>query len=482
MTHTPALFIDGRPAAATSGETFTTLHPGTGEVLATVQLASAADVDRAVAAARRAFPAWSTLSGTERAGILSRAAQLLRDHLEELARLEALDTGKPITEARTVDVPSAADVLAYFAGVAPTLHGTHHQLPGGSFAFTRREPLGVCAGIGAWNYPLQIACWKAAPALACGNTMVFKPSELTPLSALRLAEIFAEAGLPPGVFNVVQGAASIGTALAAHPGIAKLSLTGSVETGKRAMATAASTLKHVTMELGGKSPLLIFDDADLEQAVRGALLANFFTQGEVCSNGTRVFVHESIRTAFLERLVPRVAALRLGDPLDASTQVGALISAAHRDKIRAYVESGVASGAKLLVGGTVPTRPGFFLTPAVFDACTDDMRIVQEEIFGPVLCVLPFHSEEEAIARANATPFGLAAGVFTRDLQRGHRVAAALDAGVCWINNYNITPVELPFGGNKHSGLGRENGLAAVEHYTQLKTVYVEMGTIPAPF
>jgi betaine-aldehyde dehydrogenase len=312
--------------------------------------------------------------------------------------------------------------------------------------------------------------------------MVFKPSELTPLSALRLAEIFAEAGLPPGVFNVVQGAASVGTALAAHPGIAKLSLTGSVETGKRAMATAASTLKHVTMELGGKSPLLIFDDADLEQAVRGALLANFFTQGEVCSNGTRVFVHERIRSAFLESLVPRVAALRLGDPLDATTQVGALISAAHRDKVRAYVESGVASGAKLLVGGTVPPRPGFFLAPAVFDACTDDMRIVQEEIFGPVMCVLPFQSEEEAIARANATPFGLAAGVFTRDLQRGHRVAAALDAGVCWINNYNITPVEVPFGGNKHSGLGRENGLAAVEHYTQLKTVYVEMGTIPAPF
>jgi betaine-aldehyde dehydrogenase len=417
------------------------------------------------------------------------ASRLLRARQAELAELEVLDTGKPIAEAASVDIPSAADVLEYFAGVAPTVHGHHYDF-GRSFAFTRREPLGVCAGIGAWNYPLQIACWKAAPALACGNAMIFKPSELTPLTAHRLAALFSEAGLPAGVFNVVNGAGATGRRLAGHPGIAKLSLTGSVPTGRAVMSAAAASLQHVTLELGGKSPLLIFADADLDQAVTAAMLANFYTQGEICSNGTRVFVEESVRGAFLERLVSRVERLRVGDPLDPGTQVGALISAEHLARVEGFIASGVAEGARLVTGGQRPRwganaghlAGGHFLTPAVFTDCADGMRIVREEIFGPVMAVLSFRTEDEALARANDTSFGLAAGVFTRDLARAHRLASGLAAGVVWINNYNVTPVEVPFGGAKQSGLGRENGLAAVEHYTQLKTVYVEMGEIQSPY
>jgi betaine-aldehyde dehydrogenase len=350
----------------------------------------------------------------------------------------------------------------------------------------RREPLGVCAGIGAWNYPLQIACWKSAPALACGNAMVFKPAELTPLTAVKLAEIYIEAGLPPGVFNVVQGDARTGEALTRHPGVAKVSLTGEVSTGKKVMAAASVTLKHVTLELGGKSPLIVFDDADLDNAVSGAMLGNFYTQGEICSNGTRVFVQRAIADEFVARLRDRTAKLCIGDPLDSGTDIGALISEPHLEKVLGYVAAGVAEGARLVCGGHRVIDPpalarGCFVEPTIFDGCTDGMTIVKEEIFGPVMAVLAFDREDEVIARANQTQYGLAAGVFTRDLQRGHRVAAALEAGVVWINTYNITPPEMPFGGVKQSGIGRENGLAAIEHYTQLKSVYVEMGDVEAP-
>jgi betaine-aldehyde dehydrogenase len=483
------LRIGGQAVACASGETFATMSPGTGQELARVDLAGPEDVDRAVAAATEAQRAWAGRTGTERGRVLHRASQLLRQRTEELARLEALDAGKPIAEARSVDVPSAADALEYFAGLAPTLHGHHYEL-GGSFAYTRREPLGVCAGIGAWNYPLQIACWKAAPALACGNAMIFKPSELTPLTALVLADALAEAGLPAGLFNVVQGGRAVGHALTTHAGVAKVSLTGSVATGKAVMAGAAATLKHVTLELGGKSPLVIFADADLDQAVTGAMLANFFTQGEVCSNGTRVFVEAHVAEEFTKRLLERMRALKPGDPLDPATTVGALISREHLEKVEGYVAAAKAEGARLRVGGERPRwagaeahlSGGHFITPAVFDRCTDEMRFVREEIFGPVMAVLTFKDEAEVVARANATPFGLAAGVYTRDLRRAHRVAAALQAGICWVNTYNITPVEIPFGGIKDSGLGRENGLATLEHYTQLKTVYVEMNDVPSPY
>ncbi len=480
------LFIDGQPAGAHSGERFDNLNPATGRLLCTVDLADATDVDRAVGAAKAAFPAWSGLTGTARGRILRQAADLLRARKAELARLEVLDTGKPIAEATVVDIDSAADCLEYFGGLAAGIAGEHVDLGGQAFFYTRREALGVCAGIGAWNYPLQIACWKAAPALACGNTMVFKPSELTPVTTLALARILTEAGLPAGVFNVVQGDHRAGRPLVQHPDVAKVSLTGSVATGSRVMADAAATLKHVTMELGGKSPLIICADADLDNAVSAALLANFYTQGEVCSNGTRVFVERSLHDRFIERLVARAGRMVVGDPLDPATQVGALISERHMERVLGYVADGRAAGARLLCGGDRVTVPGceggFFVQPAVFTACSDDMRIVREEIFGPVMSVLTFETEEEVIARANGTDFGLAAGVFTRDLARGHRVIARLEAGTCWLNNYNITPIEMPFGGYKRSGLGRENGSAAIQHYTQLKSVYVELGDVASPY
>jgi betaine-aldehyde dehydrogenase len=429
---------------------------------------------------------WARTPAAERGRILRRAAQILRSRNDELALLETRDTGKPIQETRAVDVTSGAECLEYFASLAASLAGEHIDLGPQAFGYTRREPLGVVAGIGAWNYPLQIACWKAAPALACGNAMIFKPAELTPLSAVKLLEVFAAAGLPPGVFQIVQGAADTGRLLSRHPGIKKISLTGEVGTGKAVMADAAGSLKYVTLELGGKSPLIVFDDAKLENAVAGALLGNFYSAGEVCSNGTRVFVQRGIKAAFMERLKARTAALVIGNPSDPRTQVGALISEAHMQRVLSYIARGRAEGAQLLVGGervtTGDLANGYFVAPAVFDACHDDMTIVREEIFGPVMSVLEFDDEEEVIGRANDTEFGLAGAVFTNDLTRAHRVIARLQAGTCWINHYNVTPVELPFGGVKMSGLGRENGRAAIEHYTQLKSVYVAMGDVDSPY
>jgi betaine-aldehyde dehydrogenase len=355
-----------------------------------------------------------------------------------------------------------------------------------AFAYTRREPLGVCAGIGAWNYPIQIASWKTAPALAAGNAMVFKPSELTPVTTIELAKIVEEAGAPKGLFSVLLGKGDVGAALANHPGVAKISLTGSVPTGKRVMAAAAGTLKHVTMELGGKSALIVFADADLDDAVAAALLGNFYTQGEICSNGTRVFVEEPVRAAFLEKLVARTKKIKIGDPLDPATQMGPLISAEQLQKVLSYVERGKAEGAKLLTGGDRVTEGalarGYFMTPAIFDGCRDDMTIVREEVFGPLLSVLSFADEAEVVARANNTPFGLAAGVMTESISRAHRVAAALEAGIVWINSYNLTPVAMPFGGSKQSGIGRENGLAALDFYSERKSIYVNLGRVEAPY
>ena len=465
---------------------FITMNPATGEVLATLRVAGAAAVDTAVRAARAVQPAWAALSGTERGRVLRRAADLLRARNDELAELETRDTGKPIQETRVVDVVSGADCLEYFAGVAPTLAGEHIDLGAAAFGYTRREALGVVAGIGAWNYPLQIACWKSAPALACGNAMLFKPAELTPLTAARLLEVYSAAGLPEGLFQVLQGPAETGRLLSRHPQIRKVSLTGSVPTGQAVMADAALTLKQVTLELGGKSPIIIFSDADVDNAVSGALLGNFYSAGEVCSNGTRVFVHRSIMKKFLARLLPRVRRMRIGDPLDPATQVGALISEQHMRKVLGYIEQGRAAGARVLSGGHRVTEgalaKGWFVAPTVFAGCRDNMSIVREEIFGPVMTVLEFDNEEEVVRRANATDFGLSAAVFTRDLTRAHRVIAQLEAGTCWINHYNVTPIELPFGGVKASGLGRENGRAAIEHYTQLKSVYVAMRDIDSPY
>ncbi|WP_343559891.1 betaine-aldehyde dehydrogenase [Kiloniella sp. b19] len=480
------LYIGGQYVDATSGETFETRNPATGEVLAEVQIASQADVDKAVASAKEGFAVWSQMSSAERSRILRKAQDILRERNDELAEIEVLDTGKPLQEANCVDVISGADCIEYYSGIAGALNGEHIDLGGGTFAYTRREPLGVCAAIGAWNYPIQIACWKSAPALACGNSMVYKASEETPLSAFKLAEIYTEAGLPAGVFNVVGGLGPVGKMLAEHEGIEKISLTGSVPTGKKVMSAAAETLKHVTLELGGKSPLIIFEDSDLDNAVSAALMANFYTQGEICSNGTRVFVHEDVMQAFLDKLVERTRKMVIGDPMDINTHVGSLIHENHMNKVLEYIQIGKDEGATLLCGGNRVTVPGceagFFLEPAVFADVKDDMRIATEEIFGAVMCVLSFRDEDEVIARANDTEFGLAAGVFTKDLTRGHRVISRLESGTCWINNYNITPIEMPFGGYKKSGIGRENGTDAVRHFTQTKSVYVEMGDVEAPY
>lgn len=479
-------FIGGGYVASTSGETFETRHPGNDSVICDVEVAGATEVDQAVAAAKEAFESWSGMPASARGDVLRRAATLLRERNGELAELETLDTGKPVSETIAVDIITGAEVLEYFAGVAASIHGQHIDLPPESFAMVRREPLGVCAGIGAWNYPIQIAMWKSGPALACGNTMVFKPAEQTPLTALRLAEIYAEAGMPPGVFNVVQGAASTGSALVNHPDVAKVSLTGSVETGKIVMQQAANDLKKVSLELGGKSPIVIFDDADIESALNASLVGNFYSSGQVCSNGTRVFVHASIHDAFVDQLAERTRAIRVGDPFDPETQLGPLVSRQHYEKVMRYMGEAKASGAKHVCGGEALSdgefANGLYVTPAVFAACKDDMSFVRDEVFGPLMSVLSFDTEQEAIERANSTKFGLSAAVFTKDFSRAHRVAGKLQAGTVWINDYNVTPPEVPFGGYKQSGIGRENGLDAIEHYTQLKTIHANLGEVPKTY
>lgn len=461
---------------------FSNYSPATGKKICDIEVTQNFEIESAIQKAKYGFKAWASLSGFQRAKMLNKAAQIIRSRTHELAQLEVLDTGKPISEALENDIPSAADALEYFAGLAPSIQGDHIQL-GKSFAYTKREPIGICAGIGAWNYPFQIACWKAAPALAAGNVMIYKPSELTPLSANKLYEIFMEAGIPEGVFQVIQGGREVGEFLSLHPEIHKISLTGSYPTGQRVMQNAASNLKQVSLELGGKSPLIIFDDFDMEKAANIAIAANFYTQGEVCSNGTRVFIHQKMQDKFTDYLLSKVEKIKVGDPYDQQTRMGALISRDHFNKVMGYIEKGKKEGAKLIYGGHSPEWSpsesqfinGNFLLPTIFTNCHDDMTIVKEEIFGPVMSILAFQNEDEVIERANKTPYGLACGILTNNLTRAHRVIERIQAGMCWINSYNISPVEIPFGGFKASGFGKENGIAALENYTQLKTVYVDM-------
>jgi len=474
-------FINGAYVEDTNGTPIDVIYPATGEKIATVYAATPAIVEQAIESARNAQAAWAAMSGTERGRILRRAEQIMRERNHDLSVLETYDTGKPYQETSVVDATSGADALEYFGGMAATLTGEHIQL-GENWVYTRREALGVCVGIGAWNYPTQIACWKGAPALACGNAMIFKPSETTPLCALKVAEILHEAGLPAGIYNVVQGMGEVGSALVTDPRVDKVSLTGSVPTGRKVYAAAAEGIKHVTMELGGKSPLIIFEDADIENAVGGAILGNFYSSGQVCSNGTRVFVHKAIKEKFLARLTERLGNAVIGDPMDPETSFGPMVSERQMNIALGYVEKGKAEGARLVTGGAQIDREGFYMQPTVFADVTDDMVIAREEIFGPVMAVLDFEDEDEVMARANDTEFGLAAGVFTKDLTRAHRVAARFEAGTCFINTYNDAPVEAPFGGSKNSGVGRENSKAAIAHYSQLKSVFVRMDDVEAPF
>lgn len=474
-------YIGGRYVDAVEPELFDTSNPATNAVICAVEQAGPTEIDAAVEAATAGFAEWSATPAQERARVLMRAVTLIREHNDALAAIDTLDTGKPIAETTTEDVVTGADVIEYYAGVAPTLHGETIDFPDG-FARMRREPLGVCAGIGAWNYPIQIAMWKSALALSTGNAMIFKPAELTPLSAGLLAELYTEAGLPDGVFNVIQGDARVGAALVAHPGIAKVSLTGEAATGQLVMANAATTLKKVTLELGGKSPIVIFDDADVDSARNAALTNNFYSSGQVCSNGTRVFVQRGVYEAFLDGMAERVAGLTVGDPFDPATMIGPLISAEHREKVDGYMKAARESGARHLGGGDRPTDPalaaGNYLTPAVFADATDEMSFVTDEVFGPLMAVLPFDTEDEVVQRANATPYGLAGAVFSRDFARANRVANALEAGTIWINDYGTLPASIPFGGYKHSGIGRENGYHAIEHYTQVKMIYANLGEV----
>ncbi|SDG09316.1 betaine aldehyde dehydrogenase [Onishia taeanensis] len=489
---TQQLYINGRLTDATSGETFTVTNPVDGSLLANIQQAGQADVDAAVAAAREGQKVWGAMSGMERSRILLKAVALLRERNDELAELETRNTGKPISETAAVDIVTGADALEYFAGLAPAIEGTQIPLRQDSFVYTRREPLGVIGSIGAWNYPIQIACWKAAPALAAGNAVVFKPSEVTPLTTLKLAEIFTEAGLPDGVFNVVQGDGRVGQMLTAHQGIDKVSFTGEVGTGKKVMSSSASSsLKDVTMELGGKSPLIVFEDADLDRAADAAMMANFYSSGQICTNGTRVFVHASIKDAFEAKLIERVKRIKAGDPLDPEVNFGPLVSFEHQEKVLSYIALGKEEGARVLVGGEawnqgntngVEWAKGAWAAPTVFTDCTDEMRIVREEIFGPVMSVLSFEDEDEVIRRANDTEYGLAAGVFTENLNRAHRSIHQLEAGICWINTWGDSPSEMPVGGYKQSGVGRENGISTLDHYTQIKSVQIEMAPFESVF
>ena len=474
-------FINGQYVEDTGGTPIEVIYPATGEKIATVYAATPAIIEQAITSAKTAQAAWGAMTGTERGRILRRAADMLRERNHDLSVLETYDTGKPYQETSVADATSGADALEYFGGMAATLTGEHIQL-GENWVYTRREALGLCVGIGAWNYPTQIACWKAAPALACGNAMIFKPSETTPLCALKVAEILHEAGLPAGIYNVVQGMGEVGAALVTDPRVDKVSLTGSVPTGRKVYAAAAAGIKHVTMELGGKSPMIVFDDANIENAVSGAILGNFYSSGQVCSNGTRVFVHKAIKEAFLNRLTERLGNAVIGDPMDPATSFGPMVSERQMNIALGYVEKGQAEGARLVTGGQRIDREGFYMQPTVFADVTDDMVIAREEIFGPVMAVLDFEDEDDVITRANDTEFGLAAGVFTNDLTRAHRVAARFEAGTCYINTYNDAPVEAPFGGSKNSGVGRENSKAAIAHYSQLKSVFVRMDDVEAPF
>ncbi len=474
------LFIDGQFVEPRSGKTFATTNPATEAEIAQIALADDTDVDRAVTAARKAFEEgpWSKLSAADRGKLVYKIGEAVLAHADEFAHLETIDIGKPISESRNIDVPFVSEIFLYYAGWANKFHGETIPVRGNYLNYTLREPLGVVGAITPWNFPLLLAVWKIAPALAMGNTVIHKPSEQSPLTALKLAEICQEVGLPEGAYNVVTGSGKItGLPLVRHPGIDKIAFTGGTSTGISIMQEAAATLKKVTLELGGKSPNIVLADADLDAAVRGAMTGIFYNKGEVCAAGSRLFIQESAHDAFLEKMMERGKKMQVGDPLDPKTRFGPLCSADQMKKVLSYIGIGKEEGARVVLGGEKASvgGKGYFVQPTIFDGVTNQMRIAREEIFGPVLSAITFKDLDDLIAQANDSIYGLASGIWTRDVKKAHYVARKLKAGTVWINTYNMYDPASPFGGYKQSGYGRELGMHALESYTQVKSVWVDL-------
>jgi acyl-CoA reductase-like NAD-dependent aldehyde dehydrogenase len=475
------IFVAGKWQPPASGETYQPINPANEEPVAAVGKGDERDIDLAVSAARKAFDQgpWPRMSPHERSRIVWRLGELIHQHLDEMARLESLCTGKTMFDSGKVEIPFAAEVFRYFAGAATRIHGETLQLRDSAFTFTLRQPVGVIGAIVPWNFPFLLSSWKIAPALTAGNTVVLKPASQTPLTALRFAELCQEAGVPDGVFNVVTGPGGrVGMALVRDPRVDKVAFTGSTEVGKQIMREAAGTLKRLSLELGGKSPNIVFADADMEAAARGAMTGIFYNKGEVCAAGSRLLVEETIHAELVDRLTDKVRGLKVGDPLDKSTRMGPVVSRTQMETVLSYIEAGKREGARLVAGGgraSVGDGKGYYVTPTIFDDVRNSMTIAREEIFGPVLSVIPFRSVDEGLALGNDTTYGLAAAVWTRDVSKALRAARALRAGTVWVNAYNLFDAALPFGGFKESGFGREMGSAGLDHYTEVKTVWVDL-------
>jgi aldehyde dehydrogenase (NAD+) len=475
------IFVGGAWRPTASGATYQPINPANEEPLAAVGKGDERDIDLAVTAARKAFDEgpWPRMSPHERGRIVWRLGELIQEHLDEMAKLESLCTGKTMFDSGKVEIPFAAEVFRYYAGWATKIHGETLQLRDNAFTFTLRQPVGVVGAIVPWNFPFLLSSWKLGPALAAGNTVVLKPASQTPLTALRFAELCQEAGLPEGVVNVVTGpGGKVGMALVRDPRVDKIAFTGSTEVGREIMREAAGTLKRLSLELGGKSPNIVFADADMDAAIRGAMTGIFYNKGEVCAAGSRLFLEQTIHDEFVEKLADKVKGLKVGDPMDRGTRMGPVVSKAQMETVLSYIEAGKREGARVVAGGSrasVGNGKGYFVEPTVFDGVSNTMTIAREEIFGPVLSVIPFRSMEDALTQGNATSYGLAAAVWTRDVGKALRAARAIRAGTVWVNAYNLFDAALPFGGFKESGFGREMGSVGLDNYTEVKTVWVDL-------